>query len=602
MRLRKLLNIILTLTLVGAFPVRVGAMTSSKDTSKVMVGKWTGDVNFTSGIGCLDLKKIKMETARLVESGTLNLRYDRPKFQFNTSIGSRYDKNYTEKDRFVLNREFFGGIFGIEEIHSLSGSINAGATWRPDKRNTYSLRAGISSNRGEVINTNATIEFGGTLKADMRIEDRNTSGDNSNFGFNSSHFFRKTRYSIHTAFDAGVSKNDRSSIWAQAKAEGNEDEMENLEIGPTYRLTPHNKRINSGVSVTFRDSTLAGIPALFAEGGLRLRGSRLLDHYSGANMITQEVWEDSLRLRENFNYLELFAEPNMRLSYNKSRYGADLNSTIQQYGNHLTDKGKAHKVNWRPLSLIGNIQFYWKPSPAHIIAIGGSRTIAHPSYQQICWYERQAAVEGQLFRGDPDLYPTVWTSEYIDDQLTIKKFHFSSRSTLSHSANEIEQFFITEDIDGRPYTVFMWDNTAYGDSFTEQFGVSWNGRVVTSSLTADYRQERRHKYGTHDKILDSNRWILRAGIGVHPGHGWDFAADGTYQGNIVTFYSILKEYITVNARISKQFKKIALTLEGRDLLDRKRVVQYFSQDMVDSWEEESRMNRRLILLGFKWNF
>ena len=71
MRLRKLLNIILTLTLIGAFPVRVSAIPSSKDTTKVRVGKWTGDVNFTSGIGCLDLKKIKMETARLVESGTL---------------------------------------------------------------------------------------------------------------------------------------------------------------------------------------------------------------------------------------------------------------------------------------------------------------------------------------------------------------------------------------------------------------------------------------------------------------------------------------------------------------------------------------------------
>ncbi|MBQ6178350.1 MAG: outer membrane beta-barrel protein [Bacteroidales bacterium] len=98
--------------------------------------------------------------------------------------------------------------------------------------------------------------------------------------------------------------------------------------------------------------------------------------------------------------------------------------------------------------------------------------------------------------------------------------------------------------------------------------------------------KRRHKYESGDKIKDSHRWIIRAGVGVHPGHGWDFAADGTYQGNIVTFYSILKEYITVNARVSKQFKRITLTLEGRDLLDRKRVVQFFSQDMVDSWEEE----------------
>lgn len=44
-------------------------------------------------------------------------------------------------------------------------------------------------------------------------------------------------------------------------------------------------------------------------------------------------------------------------------------------------------------------------------------------------------------------------------------------------------------------------------------------RVITSSLMADYRQERRHKYGSGDMIKDTHRWIMRADAGFHPGHG-----------------------------------------------------------------------------------
>ena len=207
-----------------------------------------------------------------------------------------------------------------------------------------------------------------------------------------------------------------------------------------------------------------------------------------------------------------------------------------------------------------------------------------------------------MFRGDPDLNPTVRTLGFLDYQLTIKRFRFTSRSTLAHTSDEIEQFFTDEIVDGRSYTVFRWDNTAYGDSFGQQAGVSWNGKKITGSLKADYLQERRHKYGSGDMIKDTHRWIMRADAGFHPGHGWDFSASGTYQGDIVTFYSIIKEYVSVNARISKRLGKITLSLDGRDLLDRKKVVKVLSEDFSDSWEEESRMNRRLILLGFKWNF
>lgn len=585
----------------GAIQVRASSIPAGKDSTKVRVGKWSGSLDLTSGVGFLDWGEMTMENARLRENATLNLLYDSPTFQFNTTLGGGFEKNRTRKDRLILNSSMFGGVFSEESSYSGTGFINAGARWRPDKRNTYSIGAGFRPAWGYLDNTNAHFSLGSLITADVRVEERETNGNTSTINYNSSHFLRDTRYSIHTSLDAGTSKNKKTSLWSEAVLKGHDD-LEEAILGDTYKLTPHSDSHNAGASVTLRDSTFAGISSLLAEGGIRLRGTRLKDHYSGANMVGEDVWQDSVRLRENFNYLELYAEPNVRVSYHKSKFGTDLNTTIQFYGNHLTDKDKKEKVNWRPPSTIGNIQFYWNPAKAHRLMAGGSRSISHPSYQQICWYERQGAVEGQLFRGDPSLNPTVRNSAFLDYQLNIKRFRFTSRSTLIHTSDEIEQYFQTEEIDGRPYTVFLWGNTAYGDSYNQVAVVSWNGKVVTSSLMADYLQERRHKYGSGDKIKDSNRWIIRADVGYHPGHGWDFHADGIYQGDIVTFYSILKEYVTINAKISKRLGKITLTLEGRDLLDRKRVVTFFSEDMIDSWREENRMNRRLILLGFRWNF
>ena len=224
MRLPRIFLITSLLVWTGALsPVQASSLSASKDSAKVRTGRWSGNVELVSGFGFLNWKEITFDSSHLRETGTLNLLYDSPTFQFNTSLGSRYEKNFTTKERLILNSSFFGGIYSDESSDSKSGFINAGA------------------------------------------------------------------------------------------------------------------------SITLRDSTLAGVSSLLAEGGIRLRGNRLLDHYSGAILVGEDVWRDSVRLRENFNYLELYAEPNVRLSYHKKDYGADLHTSIHFYGNHLTDKDKKIK-------------------------------------------------------------------------------------------------------------------------------------------------------------------------------------------------------------------------------------------------------------------
>lgn len=78
--------------------------------------------------------------------------------------------------------------------------------------------------------------------------------------------------------------------------------------------------------------------------------------------------------------------------------------------------------------------------------------------------------------------------------------------------------------------------------------------------------------------------------------------DGRYQGKTKTLYSIRERHYTINSKVEKAFKRITVYLEGRNLFDVPETVTFISEDFKDTWTEKRKLNRRLILLGFKWNF
>lgn len=59
---------------------------------------------------------------------------------------------------------------------------------------------------------------------------------------------------------------------------------------------------------------------------------------------------------------------------------------------------------------------------------------------------------------------------------------------------------------------------------------------------------------------------------------------------------------SISARITKEFKRFTVYLEGRDLLDHPATTENLSEDMTRQMIQTINMNRRLFLLGFSWNF
>ena len=116
-----------------------------------------------------------------------------------------------------------------------------------------------------------------------------------------------------------------------------------------------------------------------------------------------------------------------------------------------------------------------------------------------------------------------------------------------------------------------------------------------------YTQSRR-RAKSGDTVKDSFNWGLNGDILARLGKGWSLGADAHYQSKVATFFTIFKEYCELNARVQKEFKRVTLYLEGRDLLDQARETSFESDELQEYWVEEVRHNRRIFVLGAKWNF
>ena len=131
--------------------------------------------------------------------------------------------------------------------------------------------------------------------------------------------------------------------------------------------------------------------------------------------------------------------------------------------------------------------------------------------------------------------------------------------------------------------------------------LGWHGKVITANTEFSYKQTRRTSK-KDNTVKPSFDWRLKTEIFANLGKGWRVGVDTKYQSKVATFFTIFKEYCELNAHVQKTFKRFTFYLDGRDLLDQPREASFYSEEQKEMWVEEVRSNRRVVVLGFKWNF
>ena len=252
--------------------------------------------------------------------------------------------------------------------------------------------------------------------------------------------------------------------------------------------------------------------------------------------------------------------------------------------------------------VVGKANFLWMMSPSHILSFSNMLSVNHPSYLQVCWYDRSGGYIDRLYRGNPELKSNVFRTYVLAYQFRHKRFSASTSVQFVRSRNEIVQTWFREEIDGRPYQVFTWVN----GSDSQQLGVSqsfgWSGKVLTASLSANYNRVWMRLKDSDGDAMRANNWKLSGKVSANLGKGWMVSTDATYQSAVASFFSIFSDYCNLNAQVSKSFKKVTLYLAGRDLADKPTIIRTESADGEEVHHERSYLNRRLIILGCKWTF
>ena len=582
--------------------------------------QWSGGVDVSGGMGYMPQRDEDLDSPlhRYFGQGSFRLGYRKPTFSWTSSLGINFDSNETDTYRAALsgsNLDFENfdeakkGDLTIKngDTKGLGLDFKSDFHWTPSAARTYDawLRYQFKDNSGSTT----TMRLQSNIEASEEDDDWGSIGLYMENPVSSEHGLQvgaRTRQQLdgnRKVLHGEVSMNNkylsRYSTWLLYEAEGVREKANRV-----YRITPYTGNQGFNVSVHYMDSILRKGPVrVVIDPGLRLALDNTRDRNSGANLVDVEndIWQDSTRLRENFNYLTLRAEPYFAADLSWSKLRAHADYSPQLYFRRLTDEVHTQNLNFVRPYPVGSGWVSWTFSPRHKVTLRNSLSVNHPSYIQICWYERHGNYLTQLYRGKEDLKSPFTATFGLEYEFKYKRILSTSRLSYSRRTDEVDQTYSNQEIEGRNYQVFTWVNAADSRIYSVTEILGWRGKALSANLGVTYNGNVR----THRESGQERRngdWRLWADASLTLPNNWKVTADMNYRSNVATFFTIFKQYCALNVRVEKKIGKVTLSLSGRDLLDGETEKSYLAADQTEMWVENTRLNRRLVLLGVNWNF
>ena len=577
--------------------------------------QWSGSVDLAGGFGMVPYNEEINREARhhgLVQ-GTFKVSHKNPKWIWSASLDGRWEpKDYDTQRGSVKDQ--LGVVMKTIKEKPVTVGLHSDFSWTPAKDRKYDFW--VKYQYKEILGENQTVNLEVPLEEELKetfsyyYENPYMSEHAVSAGFKSSHQLGDPTKVLQSAFSIDTRFNQQDNQWGVFKFES--FELEDAFQDPDmalwiYRITPRNTDLNTDFQVHLRDSVIRGGDVkLLLDPGIRINTQNDLDHNSGATLdldvlveTEKEVWIDSVRLRERFDFLTVKAEPYLAAHFTWKALDVNADYGLQFHGRRLNDDDHRQPLTLHGIYPVGKGSVSWKIGQYHRLSLNNSLSVSHPDYFKICWYDRTGGYLNQLYRGNEKLPSTLIRTYGLSYDFKSPHFLSTSSVTMTRKENETDQTWADEEIEGRLYKVFTWINAADSWVFGFSQKLGYEGKIVSTHLGVNYNQARRVSRET-GVVKTANDWRLMADGKVKFGSGWSIQADAHYQSKVATFFSIFSEYCVLNARIQKQWKKLTVYLEGRDLLDSPRTVSFESDDQTELWIEINRYNRRLVLLGLTW--
>ena len=579
--------------------------------------QWTGNVDLSAGLGGMEGSLISDDEPMLhgLMQGKFQLNYKKEKFSWITTVDGKWEPKTTDNGRMAYKNGKLNITYKAASTKPLSTSIKSDFVWTPDAFRNYStwILYQYKNDRAQ----NHSMTFDGSVEEMENMsyyyEVPKMNEHKLEAGLKTFRSFESGRSILRSSLKFQTVGSDKVNTWVVFKTgdptgSGTAIDIDNIPAYAwKYRITPNSFDFNLDGDIhwqrTLRDDDIQ----LKISPGARLATRQAIDENSGATRINvaydveEEIWRDSTRLRESFNYLSVWIDPYFTADFRWKSLEAHADYAAQVYARRLNDETHKQPLNIKGVYPVGKSHLKWTISPVHSLTLSNQMSVSHPDYLKICWYDRTAGYLDQLYRGNEELRSPQTRQYALTYELKYKRFISKTGVSYKHVEDEIDQTWSNEEIDGRQYKVFKWLNSANSHTLGLSENLGWRGKVITANLGINYNQSRRIA-NSNGAVKNSFDWKLNGDISANLGKGWSMGVNAKYQSKVATFFTIFKQYCELKAWVQKDFKRFSVYLEGRDLLDMPRETSFESEETKEFWIEEVRDNRRLFIVGVKWKF
>ena len=610
--------------------------------------QWSGSADISTGLGGMTGDEVTRigYLGHILAQGNLSLRYRTDKFSWSTALNGKWEPQSNDNTRLNLDlkqQEQLGLelVYKTVKTRPLQVGFRSDFEWKPAQDRKYA--AWVSYRYKNDRARNVSNSLSGTLHLDEMDTDQlsrfyespgymldifNRQAMDSQQASCYYELPRLNEHNMGTGARGEWKLNDKSLLqgsvslsttrsrkhttWSVFKTtqaiSGDVDVYDAFHRGQAsmYRITPSSIDLDFSSDFFLKRTARSDSVRVWWGPGIRVSGNHSLDYNSGATLseIAEDgsyIWKDSLRLKENFNYLSIIPSPYVAYDYSAKKLSIHADYSLQFWLFRLNDDTRRQGLNAAGPNPYGNASLSWKISDKHKLGVTHAVGAEYPSYLQMCWYDRTGGYIDQLYRGNVDLAAALYSRYGMTYELSVKRFRYRMTNGITRKINEIDQTWDNEEIEGRLYKVFHWVNASDSWSFGTSHRFGWEGKVIKGGVGVEYNQSRRTAT-TDGTVKDASDWRVSGDLKAELGKGWLIGADVRYQSKVATFFSSVTEYWELAARIQKKFKRVTLFFEGRDLLDKARQTTVESADGEKLLVDVSRGNRRLFLLGVQWNF
>ena len=580
--------------------------------------QWSGSADLSAGISGIEGSFITDGAPMFhgLAQGVFKLNYKTGKFSWNTTVEGKWEPKTTDNARLAYKDERLNITYKAASTRPLSGSLKSDFAWTLSKERNYSAWILYKFKDDKAYNHSLNFDRSGDQKENMAYynEVPTLQEHRVETGVKTFRSFDSGRSILRSSLTGLVVGSQKVNTWIVFKTGDNAGKGTVVQIDDVkgyarkYRITPQSYDFKLDGDINYQRTVLDGDVQLKITPGARLFIQTDLDENSGATVVNvsvdekeKETWRDSTRLRETFDYLSLKTEPYVKADFKWKNLEAHADYSPQVFARRLNDDTHQQALKIKGVYPVGKGNVKWTISPMHSLNLTNKISVDHPDYIKICWYDRTAGYLDQLYRGNEQLKSPEKREYGLEYGFKYKRFSSNTGVSYKRVENEIDQTWSNEEIDGRQYRVFRWLNSAdsYSVGLTQK--LSWKGKVITANAEVTYNQSRRIAK-SNGAVKNSPDWKLTADVAAKLGKGWSLGSEMKFKSKTATFFTIFDQYCELNAFVQKEFKRVTLYLKGKDLLDKSVQTKFESQDLKEFWIEEVRNNRRLILLGAKWNF